>query len=203
MANQGRSSLLLVTLTTVALLLVTGCQGFFVDPVLTGITITPATPSITVGSTQQMVATGTFNDGSTGTITTNVTWSTSNSNVATVSTSGLVTGVVAGTATITAASGTVSASTTVTVVVANLVSIAVNPTNASITKGASQSFTATGTLKDGSTVDITNSVTWKSSNGAVATIDNTGRATALAAGTTNITATSGTIISNAATLNVT
>ncbi len=152
-----------------------------------------------------MTATGTFDDGSKKTLTANVTWSTSDVATATVSSSGVVTGVAPGTATITATSGTVSGSTTVTVTVANLVSIAVTPTNPSIKQGATQQFTAIGTIQGGGTVDLTTSATWNSSNPTAATIDANGLATAQSVTvtqTTNITATSGSIVSTAAVLTV-
>jgi uncharacterized protein YjdB len=199
MAIHGRSSLFFTTVTTVVLLIVAGCNGFFVDPTLTAITVTPSTPSITVGATQQMVATGTFNDGSTSALT-SVTWSSSDSTVASVSSGGLVTGVKAGTASITAASGTVSGSTSVNVTLANLTSICVSPTSASITSGQTQQFTATGGVGGGMcSTDITTSVSWHSSDLTVATIDSTGRATAAtvtASKSTNITATSGIVTSS-------
>ena len=182
-----------------------GCRGFFVNPTLTTITVGPATPSVQQGSTLQMTATGTFDDGSKKTLTANVTWSTSDVATATVSSSGVVTGVAPGTATITATSGTVSGSTTVTVTVANLVSIAVTPTNPSIKQGATQQFTAIGTIQGGGTVDLTTSATWNSSNPTAATIDANGLATAQSVTvtqTTNITATSGSIVSTAAVLTV-
>src|SRR5207245_10104183 len=53
---------------------------------------------------------------------------------------------------------------------ATLVSIAVTPANPSIAKGTTQPFTATGTYSDASTQNLTNTVTWTSSNGSVATI---------------------------------
>jgi hypothetical protein len=74
-----------------------------------------------------------------------------------------------------------------------LVSIAVTPANPSITVGATQQFTATGTYSDSSTQDLTASVTWTSSVPSVATINSSGLATAVAAGTTNIQATWSTI----------
>ena len=182
-----------------------GCRGFFVNPTLSTVTVGPATPSIQQGKTLQMTATGTFDDGSTKTLTTNVLWSTSDAATATVSASGVVTGVAPGTATITATSGTASGSTTVTITVANLISIAVTPTNPSIKQGAIQQFMATGTIQGGGTVDLTNSASWISSNTNVATITATGLATAQAvtvSQTANITATSGSIVSPAAVLTV-
>jgi len=85
---------------------------------------------------------------------------------------------------------------------ATLVSIAVTPTNPSIVPDNSQQFTATGTYSDGTTDDITTEVTWSSSDTSVATIDGSGYATAITAGTTTITATLGDI-SGATTLTVT
>ncbi len=178
------------------------CNGFFVDPTLTSISVTPTTPSVAVGNTKQMTATGTYDDGKTKNITGSVSWSSDDDSEATVSDGGLVTGVAAGTVSVTATSGTISGSTSVTVTLANLRSIAVTPTSASITSDQTQQFTAIGTLDDGTTVDITDAVTWKSSNKSVATIDSSGLATAQGTGTTNITAVSGSITSNTAVLTV-
>ena len=74
-----------------------------------------------------------------------------------------------------------------------LVSISVTPTNPSITAGGQQQFTATGNYSDGSHQNLTNSATWTSSATTVATINSTGMATGVAAGTTTIQAASGTI----------
>jgi hypothetical protein len=72
---------------------------------------------------------------------------------------------------------------------ATLQSIAVTPPSPSVAVGSTQQFTATGTYSDSSTGDITTGVTWSSSNTAFATIGpNTGLATGVAAGTTQISA---------------
>jgi uncharacterized protein YjdB len=63
----------------------------------------------------QLTATGTFSDGSTFNLTGQVTWSSSNTSVATVNSSGLATAVGAGTVTITAQYGSTSATTTLAV----------------------------------------------------------------------------------------
>jgi sugar lactone lactonase YvrE len=73
-----------------------------------------------------------------------------------------------------------------------LTSIAVTPVNPSIA-GHTQQFTATGTYSDGSTQNLTDSVTWTSGTTATATITATGLATGLAIGTSKITASSGSI----------
>ncbi|HYA87910.1 MAG TPA: Ig-like domain-containing protein [Nitrospirota bacterium] len=76
---------------------------------------------------------------------------------------------------------------------AALTSIAIAPANPSITTGASQQFTATGTYSDSTTQNITGSVLWSSSNASSATISTAGLASGVSAGTTTIEAMSGTI----------
>src|SRR5262249_40031038 len=71
---------------------------------------------------------------------------------------------------------------------ATLNSITVSPSNPSIGEGLTEQFTAMGTYSDGSTLNITNSVTWASATQAVATIDASGLATTHGIGTSMITA---------------
>ena len=73
-------------------------------------------------------------------------------------------------------------------------SLAVTPATQSLGVGQTVQFTATGTVGHGSghpstTQDDTDSATWTSSTPAVASVNSTGMATALTAGTTTITAT--------------
>jgi uncharacterized protein YjdB len=139
-----------------------------------------------------------------------VTWSSSDTGVATISnaagSNGLVTAVAAGSTTITATSGGISKSRTLTVTAASLTSIAVIPVDSSIAIGALMQFTATGTYSDNTTQDLTTSATWSSSDTSVATISNAagsiGLATAVFAGSTTITAVSGSV-SGSTTLTVT
>jgi uncharacterized protein YjdB len=178
--------------------------------VLTSITVTPANPSIALGTTQQFTATGTFTDNSTQNITSSVSWNSSKTNVATISnvtgTNGLATSVGVGTTTITATSGSISGTTTLSVTQAVLESIEVTPASAivSIAVRNTQQFTATGIFTDGSQ-DLTTSVNWSSSNPNIP-ISNTQGSQGLAtdiffsAGSTDITATFSGITSNIATL---
>ena len=69
---------------------------------LTSITVTPETPTILVGGTQQFTATGTYSDGSAQNITSEATWTSSSPAVATINASGLAMAAVAGSTTITA-----------------------------------------------------------------------------------------------------
>jgi 6-phosphogluconolactonase (cycloisomerase 2 family) len=88
-------------------------------PVLQSISVTPAGASIPVGGTQTYAVTGNFSDGSHQPVTTGITWGSNPTSVATISTSGVATGVTAGQATITATVGTLpSSSVTLTVTAA-------------------------------------------------------------------------------------
>jgi uncharacterized repeat protein (TIGR03803 family) len=180
---------------------------------LVSIALTPPAPSIALGSRQQFTATGTFSDNSTQDLSADLTWTSSSTAVATVSSSGLVSTLGTGTATIIATCSvasvcsTLSGSATLTVTPATLVSIAITPPAPSIALGVNESFTATGTYSDNSTQNLTTQVTWASATPAVATISNAsgtaGVATPVATGTTQISAALGSITSPAVTLTVT
>ncbi|HEV2113231.1 MAG TPA: Ig-like domain-containing protein [Terriglobales bacterium] len=173
-----------------ALMMLSGCGG---GSSLKSITVSPASPSILVGNTQQFAAT----DNNNNNISSTVTWTSSNPSVISISSSGLATALLPGGAQITAASGSVSGTAGITV---NLEVIVVNPSNPFISNGQTLQFSATG-LFSGFNQDITNDVSWTSSNTAVATISNTGLAASVATGTTTITATSGSF-SNSSVLSV-
>jgi uncharacterized protein YjdB len=158
---------------------------------LTSITLSPANPSIPINTTQQLTATGTYGDGSSRDLTAVVTWSSSTIANATVDVTGLVRGIAAGSATITATLGSVSQSGSVTITAPSITSISVTPEDMTLAIGISQQFTASAIYSDGSIQDLVSGVTWASSTTSVATIDNNGLASILAAGTTTITATVG------------
>lgn len=96
--------------------------------VLTSISISPSSGTVTVGTTLQLKATGTYSDNSTSDLTGTASWSSSSTTVATVNSGGLVTGVAAGSATIMAAVGSVSATSAITVNAATSPSGSVNVT---------------------------------------------------------------------------
>jgi uncharacterized protein YjdB len=173
----------LLALATLVGLGAVACRGFFVNPTLTSISVAPQNASVAIGATLQFTATGVNNDGTTGSLH-NLTWSTSASTIATVSTTGVAKGVSAGTATITATEGTISGSSTLTV---GSTSFAISPTNAteSLSTGSVQ-FTATSNGQI-----VTTSTTWSSSNTNVAVFSTItpGLATLQGTGTTTITAT--------------
>lgn len=152
------------------------------------VTVSPSPASVVVGGTQQLTAT--TKDALGGTLTgRTVTWSSGTPGVATVSSSGLVTGVAAGTTVITATSEGQSGTSTVTVTTAPVATVTLSPPSATIAPNATTTFTAT--LKDASNNTLTGrTVTWQSSNTAVATVSATGVVTGVTEGTSTITATS-------------
>jgi uncharacterized protein YjdB len=173
---------------------VSGSTGLTITAAtLQSIAVTPANASIAAGATEQYTATGTYSNGTTQNITSSVTWSSSSIGVATISSSGLAKGVAAGSTTITATSGSVAGSTTLTVTAATVQSIAVTPANPSIATNGTQQFIATGTYSNGATANLTEEVAWTSSNASVARVNDYGLTTGLAAGTSTITATYGSL----------
>lgn len=164
---------------------------------LLSIEVTPANPSIAKGTTLQFTATGRFENNTTQDLTLQVTWTSSDTSVATISDAGASKGVATaagvGQTTITARLDAVSGSTNLTVTPALLVSIAVTPANPSIMAGQTQAFTATGSFEGNLSQNLTAQVTWTSSDPAVAAISNAaplkGIAMGAAPGSTTITAT--------------
>jgi uncharacterized protein YjdB len=159
---------------------------------LTSLQVAPGNASVAPGAVQQFTATGKYSDGSSKDLTGSAQWKTSNSNIASVA-GGKVTGVGAGIVMVTATSGKFSASATLQVnsAATNLASISVSPTASSLPVNTSQQFTATGTYKDGSSRDLTALVSWASTFSSIATVDVTGVATGMSAGSTTISASLG------------
>jgi uncharacterized protein YjdB len=171
---------------------VSGVATVAVTPAtLTSLAITPANPSLAVGTTLQLGAIGTFSDGTTEDLTSSAAWI--GSPFASVSPTGLLTGIMAGLGLI---QGSVTvegihkiATTVVTVTPAVLTAIAIAPMDPSIANGNSLPLTATGTFSDGSTQDLTHSASWTSPPGSVVTVDPTGLVTGTAEGSATVTAT--------------
>jgi uncharacterized protein YjdB len=157
-------------------------------PVAT-VTVTPATASVQAGQTVQLTATLKDANGNilTGRV---VTWSSSNNTAASVNSSGLVTGSSAGSATITATSEGKSGTSAITVTAVPVASVTVTPATASVPGGGTVQLTATP--KDATGNPLTGrTITWQSSNSAIASVNGSGLVTGVAAGgPVTITATS-------------
>ncbi|MBV7598292.1 Ig-like domain-containing protein [Aeromonas sp. sia0103] len=160
------------------------------DAVVMGVEVTPDPATVPVGLSVQLTATTQLSDNSTQDITSTASWGSDDIGVATVI-GGLTTGVSVGGANITAtdsASGQ-SGSATLNVTGAVMTELAVTPKTATVSVGQDQQFGATATLSDGSSQDMTSSVSWSSGDLAVASIgSNTGLATGVAPGSSTITA---------------
>jgi uncharacterized protein YjdB len=164
-------------------------------PTVTSISLSPASATLNVGQTVDITSTANWSNGtSTVPYDSYLTWTSSAPSVATVNAGGVVTGVAAGSATITASLGGVSRSAAITVsaTAPTLTSITLNPTSATGSAGQTMDITATGHFSDGSAVTPYDAqVTWASSAPAVATVNASGLVTAVWRGTALITATKG------------
>ena len=165
------------------------------DPVATVI-VAPAADTLIVNETAQLGASPRSASGAV--LSTTVDWTSGNSQVASVSPTGLVTARQAGTATITATSEGKSGQASILVVAAApppppppvpVASVTVTPPSASIE--SSKTVQLTATLRDASGNALTGRpVSWTSLNTAIATVSTNGLVTGVAAGTANVYAAS-------------
>ncbi len=139
-------------------------------PVLQSIAITPANPTLLSISGTNFKAVGTYSDGTTPDITGLVSWSSSQTGIATIATGGIATTVAQGTSLISADLDGVSGSTNLKVTGGNLVSFTVAPANAVMVKGTSGRIIATGSFSNNTTRDISGQLTWSSSNSATVAV---------------------------------
>ena len=166
-------------------------QAAVTVPNLIFITISPNPSSLPKGTTEQLTATGLYNDGSKFDLTQSALWATSPSSTAAIDTTGLVKGMGVGTAQVSAQYQGVTGNASLTVAPPIVVSINVTPNWSSVAVGKSEQLHATGTFSDGSTSDLTLTALWASTETAVASVSVHGSTTGSAAGVTPITASSG------------
>ena len=143
--------------------------------------VTPSAASIVAGQALPLAAAVQIDAG----LSTAVSWRTSAAAVATVSATGVVTGVANGSAVITAVSvgDTLVRGSTAITVLPSVRSVAVLPTTAALFLGATQQLTAT-IVVDGT---LSNALVWRSTNSSVASVNATGLVTGVAVGSTTIT----------------
>lgn len=119
-----------------------------------------------------------------------ISWSSSNTAAATISTAGLVTGVAPGTSTISASAEGVQTTLPLTVAAARVASLVLTPTSLSLINGTSQLLSASARDKSGNVLSG-RTITWTSANPAIATVSAVGLVTAVGVGgPVSITATS-------------
>ena len=163
-----------------------------VDIEVTGITLAPAKVTVPVGSTQELMPVFLPSN---ATVKPELTWTSSNSNIASVNAeTGVITAVAEGTAVITAATSNGLSATAEVQVVTNdnyvaVENIALTPSSLSapIRVGETVSFTATVTPQNATDA----AVTWRSADESVITVSNTGVVTAVGEGTAKVIATAG------------
>ena len=149
---------------------------------VTSVTLNKSSLALNKGQYETLTATVSPSDATDKT----VTWSSSNTSVATVDQNGKVTAVGGGSATITAKAGDKQATCTVTITVP-VTSVTLNKSSLALNKGQSETLTATVSPSDASD----KKVIWSSSNTSVATVDQNGKVTAVAGGSATITAKAG------------
>ena len=162
----------------------TRCDVTVVVPV-TGVTLNKTFDAITAGTSDILVATVAPSNAANK----SVTWSSSNTAVATVDSSGKVTAITAGTATITVTTAdggkTAACAVTVNAAIVYVTGVTLNKTTDTLTVGAADTLMATVNPSNATNKNVS----WTSSNTAVATVDSTGKVTAVAAGSATITVT--------------
>ncbi|AXR66998.1 Ig-like domain-containing protein [Leptospira mayottensis] len=139
---------------------------------LSSIEVTPVNSNLPLGKKQRLTATGIYSDNSNKDISSLVTWDVLDNTIATIQPKGVVDTVSTGSTTVLASIGSSVGSTTLNVVPASLVSISVSSVNSSKAKGLKENFIATGIFSDNSNLDITNQVTWSSSDANILTVSN-------------------------------
>ena len=173
----------------------TGTADVAVVPVpVATVEVTPAQTNLTIGQTAQLTAVA---RSASGAVLTGrpVTWTTGASSIATVSGSGLVTGIGNGNAVVFATIEGRTGSAAVNVRQVAVTSVTVTPTSNNLSVGGNVQLTAT--VRAGQTVLTDRIVGWTSSNTTIATVSTTGRVTGVKAGVVTITATSEGVSGNA------
>ena len=173
---------LITALIGLMLPLTTACGGSDDKVGVTGVTLSPAAMTLSVGQTQSL-AVNVQPDNATNK---DVTWSSSSAGVAAVSNNGTVTAVAPGSATITVttADGGQTAVCSVTVTPVAVTGVTLSQTSMALPVGASQQLTATVSPNNAANKDVT----WSSSNMLAANVIN-GAITAVSPGQATITAT--------------
>jgi uncharacterized protein YjdB len=157
-----------------------GLDGMTPPVAVTGVTLDKSSLELAKGSTARLQATVAPSNAENK----NVTWSSSNNNVATVAVDGTITAKSNGTATITVTTADGNKTASCNVQVVSHATKVITTANASMVKGTTLNLASTMTP-----TDTTDQITWSSSNTKVATVSNTGKVKAVGLGSSTITAT--------------
>ncbi len=160
---------------------------------VSSVTLSKTSATLSANETLTLSANATMSDGSKVTTASSFVWSSDKTSVATVDNSGKVTAKAEGTATITVTytdsrGNTKSATCTITVTSNTVSSVSLNKAATTITRGSTETLTATAYMSGGNRITNASEFTWTSDNTSVATVDSSGKITAVATGTARITA---------------
>lgn len=165
-----------------------------VNATLSSLRFEPASASIAAGTSTRFLIRAIYSDNSQQDVTANAALTVQSPVVAELtSLAGQVKGRTSGSTRVNATYGGRTASATLTVTPAVLTRIDITPANASFPKGTHQQFRATGLYSDQSTQDLTRSVAWSAQAPAVLAIDDKGEGLGLAVGSTQVSASQGSI----------
>ncbi len=155
-----------------------------------------------LGTTQKLIATGRYTDGTTQDISKAANWGTSAPNVLKVSPEGMAVAQAEGTATVTASLKGVKGQASFNVSAPALQSITITPANPKIPLGSTHQIAAYGHYTDGSTQRLSQSMSWSAENPQVASLSAAGVATGRSIGTTAIRVSASNGVSGDATITV-
>jgi uncharacterized protein YjdB len=165
----------------------TAGAGGSVMATIDSIQVDPVTATVAAGTTVQLKATAILSDKTTNDVTALATWTSSADATAAVN-AGLVKGLAAGDATITATYSGKSGTAAIKVPAAKPTSLAITPATFQIGVGTTQPLAAREFFDDGTSQDVSGSAAWSSSAADVAAVDAAGVVTGVAAGAVTITA---------------
>ena len=143
-----------ISLVCALLISAVGCGQFFPGAnTITSLQVAPASATVQPGTTQQYTATATYGNNTTADVTSQVTWSTSPTSIAAINSTGLLTGVALGTASVQAKSSNgIIGTTPVSVATKSVTSVAIQPLTQTLSLSlgpTSVQYTATATYQDG------------------------------------------------------
>jgi uncharacterized protein YjdB len=156
-------------------------------PVLESVSVVPARVDLAAGETRQLAVTAHYSDGSTRDVTSQAGYSSGDVSVATVNSSGLVTGKAQGSTTITVSYQGKTATVPVTVAAPAVESISAVPNPVTLAAGRSQQLTVTAVLSDGTKRDVTDQSGYSVDNTGIAVVSAGGLVTGKAQGSATIT----------------
>ncbi|WP_028552404.1 S-layer homology domain-containing protein [Paenibacillus sp. UNC451MF] len=160
---------------------------------LTGLSVNQSSVNLEEGGSAPAVVTATYSDHTSAVVTSLLAWSSDNSQVASVSNTGVITAHSAGSATITGELSRYTVTISVTVspapISVDVVSLSVNPVSIIINLGNTKQLEVTATYSDKTTADVAALSEYKTANENVVTVSPAGLITATGIGTSNVTVT--------------